>query len=404
VPRKAPLDQAAIHLYLHRYLPSCMVPSSIVGVSSIPTNHNGKVDRAKLQAMHQSDAVARHPCGSELLDRVSAIWCEVLDLPHVAPDESFFELGGDSLSAALLVIRLEQEFKNAPSLSDLLEHPTIARLTQLLSSESAPKKQLIARLQPDGDRSPLFCIPGADGQLLVFRHFTERIGTDQPVFGVPPCGLEGAEPNRTIEEIAARAVGEIRSVRSHGPYRLAGFSAGGVVAFEMARQLQAVGEPVSVVLLIDSFPGLPPSNSLMGCLLFHLKHLASLPAREWGPQVQQRAKVGWIKMRAALRGAPREQRWAEGFKLSPNATRVALANLDALRAYRFQPSPINAVLLRASIQPYPAAVGEDFGWKKHCQAGFKVATVPGTHIDCLGPRHIETFVRTVRTLLDQSAR
>jgi thioesterase domain-containing protein/acyl carrier protein len=380
-----------------------MIPCSIVGVSPISINDNGTIDRPAPHAMQETEALSQGS-RSELVDRVSAIWREVLHLPYVGGDESFFEIGGDSLSAALLVIRLEQEFTNALSLSDLLEHPTITRLTQLLSSTGAPKKQLIARLQADGGRPPLFCMPGADGQLLVFRHFAERIGADQPVFGVSPVGLEGAEPDRTIEEIAARAVAEIRSVRSQGPYQLAGFSAGGVVAFEMARQLQAVGEEVSLVLLVDSFPGLPPSNSLTGSLLFHLKHLATLPAHEWGPEVHQRAKVGWVKIRAALRGAPPEQRWAQGFNLSPNATRVALANLAALKAYKFRPSPINAVLLRASIQPYPASVGDDFGWRTYCQAGFQVMTVAGTHIDCLGPRHIVPFVRTIRALLDQYSR
>jgi amino acid adenylation domain-containing protein len=399
VPSHPPVSRNEILTELRRHLPAAMVPSALVIVPALPMTANGKVDRGKLQAIKTSIPITAGACHGQVIDRISAIWREVLHLDIVGVHDNFFDLGGDSLAAVLLFIRLEEQFENAPPLATLLEHPTIAGLARLLGPDAAPKKSLLVRLQPNGDRRPLFCVPGADGQLLVYRHLAATIGNDQPLYGVQPRGLDGSTPDGTIEESAARGIRELRRVQPSGPYRLVGFSTGGVIAFEMARQFHKMGERVGALLLIDSFPGYPPAPSLMSRLSVHARHLASLPHRDWPKHVRERAKVARIKLRGVLRRAPAEQRWTDGLKLTPHAARVALSNLQALKMYEPKPYPGNAVLLRASIQHRLRQAGDDLGWKSLCSTGFQVVRVPGTHADCLTPPHVTSLAQAVRAQL-----
>jgi pyochelin synthetase len=401
VPRNGTIDKSAVRAHLKQHLPPPMVPSSYVAVGSLPTNANGKVDRAMLKTVARSEPAAAAGAEEQLTARISRIWGDVLHLPHVGRHDNFFELGGDSLAAVLLFIRLEQEFGNVPPLADLLEHPTVAELALLLAPRRASSKGLVVGLQTGGTRRPLYCLPGADGQLLVFRHLAKSIGRDQPLYGLEPRGLDGSEPDRTIEEMAARGVRELRHVQPSGPYGLAGFSAGGVVAFEMARRLVKMGERVSPLLLIDSFPGFPLGPSFFSRVIFQTRQLASLHWWEWPRRIGEEAKVASVKLRGVLRNAPTERHWTEGLNLTPDVARVAVATCQALKTYVPQAFPGNAVLLRASIQPRVRGVGGDMGWRKLCQSGLRVMRVRGTHTDCLGPRYITSLARTVRMLLEQ---
>jgi amino acid adenylation domain-containing protein len=401
VPRNGSIDKSAIRAHLKNHLPAQMVPGSFVAVESLPINANGKVDRAKLKAMQMLEPASAVGAEKILTARVSRIWGEVLHLPYVGPHDDFFELGGDSLTAVLLFIRLEQEFSNVPPLAALLEHPTVADFVRLLASGCDSREALVVELQPVGNRPPLFCLPGADGQLLVFRHLARNIGRDQPLFGIAPQGLDGCEPDRTIEEMAARGVRELKRAQPSGPYRLAGFSAGGVIAFEMARQLHEMGNRVGILLLIDSFPGLPFAPSFVSRMIFQVRYVASRPWRELPAYFGEKAKAASIKVRGMLRRAPAEWNLIDGLNQMPNAARVAQATYLALKAYVPRPYPGNAVLLRASIQPRVRRVGEDMGWQKLCKCGLRVIRVCGTHSDCLGPRYVASLARTVRMSLAQ---
>jgi amino acid adenylation domain-containing protein len=402
VSRNASIKPKEIRSELRKHLPAAMVPGSIVLVASLPMTANGKIDRARLQQPDAYRPIETDRVNEQTIDRISAIWRDVLHLSQVGPHENFFDVGGDSLAAVLLSIRLEQQFKHVPWLANLLENPTIAGLARRLDLDAAKEKSLVVRMQPNGDRPPLLCVPGADGQLLVFRHLAAAIGNDQPVYGIQPHGLDGAAPDSTIEESAARNIRELRRIQPSGPYRLAGFSTGGVVAFEMARQFQELGECVDSLMLIDSFPGYPPTYSLMNRLSVHARHLVSLPYRDWPRHLRERSNVAWIKFHGLLRRASAEQRWTDGLHLTPNAARVALTNMRALQTYRPQPYPGKAVLYRAAIAPRLRQIGDDLGWKAICQEGLKVVRVSGTHANCLVFPHISSLALAMRMQLDKA--
>lgn len=402
VPRHKLINEGKVRAYLRQHLPTSMVPSSLVAVRSLPMSANGKIDRTRLGTLLDSAPTAADGTAETLIDRLAAIWRDVLHLQKVAPHENFFDLGGDSLSAAVLFIRLEREFENAPSLTDLLEHPTVAELAQLLGPDCVPKKGLVARLQPEGTRTPLFCLPGIDGRFLVYRELVDELGRDQPVYGLEPYGLDGSEPDRSIEDTAVRLVRELRRVQPAGPYRLAGYSTGGVTAFEMARQLQRLGQHVSLLLLLDTYAGLPPTPSFAGLVSLHIRHLARLPYREWPAHLNERSKIIGATLHGVLKRKSRDERWADKLNLTANALRVALANRQALSKYVLQPYSGKVLLFRASMRPEIWEGEKDLGWQRVCSTGLQIVPVRGTHADCLSLRHIVEIAGAIRTLLNAS--
>jgi thioesterase domain-containing protein/acyl carrier protein len=170
-------------------------------------------------------------------------------------DDDFFELGGDSLLASRLFARIRQMFGINVPLVVLMKAPTIRQLAPVIRNyASSGSSGCVVTIQTGGSRPPLFCAHGQSGNLLMYRSLAQNLGADQPVYGLQPPGLDGKlAPLTQIEDMAAIYVDEIQVVQQHGPYFLAGYCMGGAIAFEMAQQLHARGEPVGLVALLDSY-------------------------------------------------------------------------------------------------------------------------------------------------------
>jgi amino acid adenylation domain-containing protein len=236
-------------------LPSYMVPSHIVVLDSFPIASSGKVDRNALPPPYREEArpaAFRAPsddCERELL----AIWQEVLKIPNIGIDDDFFDLGGDSLQALTVLLEIEAQLGRSLSPTTLLQAPTIARLAEFIrASKGIEAFQSLVPLRASGSGVPLFLV----STYLVgmhYRHLVSDLKSDRPVFGLQSPPLDGKHRiPRTIESMAADYVTEIRRVRPHGPYFLAGHSFGGLVSFEIAQQLVREGECVSFLGLIDT--------------------------------------------------------------------------------------------------------------------------------------------------------
>jgi acyl transferase domain-containing protein/thioesterase domain-containing protein len=202
----------------------------------------------------QGDSVA---AGARTEDVLTRIWCKVLGSREIGPNDDFFELGGDSFTAIQLFSEINRVTgKNLP-LATLFEAPTIEKLAAVLGRESEGSSSgwsSLVPIQTGGTQPPLFLVHGAEGNILLYRQLVERLGPDQPVYGFQARGLDGAESFHTkVEEMAADYIRQLSAVQPHGPYRLGGYCLGGVVALEMADQLKASGEQVSLVALIESY-------------------------------------------------------------------------------------------------------------------------------------------------------
>ena len=186
--------------------------------------------------------------------QLMSIWKELLGIDSVAPDQNYFDLGGDSSLAVHLFAQIERVFNVKLPLATLFEAPTIEELARILRREarSSGWSPLVA-IQAAGSRPPFFCVHGAGGNVLIYRDLARRLGSDQPFYGLQAPGLDGScPPLARVEDMAALYAKEIRRVQPSGPYFLGGYCLGGTIAFEIARQIQAQGERVALLAMFDT--------------------------------------------------------------------------------------------------------------------------------------------------------
>jgi acyl carrier protein len=224
-------------------------------MDSLPMNSNGKVDRRSLppargRPLLEHDYVAPQ---SPLQWRISQVWEEILDIRPVGIRDNFFDLGGHSLLAARMVDRLEEVLGRSIPLSILFQAPDVENLADIIFQRSEDLRLPLLKVQSDGSKTPLFFLHGDYGSggfycLELSRH----LGTDQPFYAMPPCGLDGQTIPPSYEEMADLHLRALRAFRPHGPYLLGGTCNGGLVAFEMARRLVASGEKVDLLVLVGA--------------------------------------------------------------------------------------------------------------------------------------------------------
>ncbi len=243
--------------FLRQTLPDYMLPAGYVSLSTLPLTPNGKVDRRALPPPSADDVTVdddyvapRSPTEA----RLAKLWEETLGIRPIGVTTNFFELGASSLAAARLFTRISREFKKDIPLSLLYEAPTIECLAQdLQSGEHVERWRSLVAIRPQGNKSPLFCVHGGGGGVLFTRNLVRHLNPDQPFYGLQSEAVHGYRlSNRQIEEMAARYISEILSIQPRGPYFLAGYCFGGIVAFEMACQLEAKGQRVALVALFNA--------------------------------------------------------------------------------------------------------------------------------------------------------
>ncbi len=282
---------------LGKQLPEHMVPSSFVALAQMPVTANGKLDRAALpapsasnqlrrEAPPKADKVAEMAAGkaaakasrngaavspqaasdasraenyappSDTLEvELIEIWEEVLGVKHIGIRDDFFQLGGHSLLAARMFARIAEKLKKNLPFATLFRGATIEQLAQVIRAEGWTSHwSVLVPIQEHGDKPPLFLVHGLQGNVLSFYGFRHHIPADQPLYGIQAAGLNtGRAVCVDIPGMAELYIKEMRSLQPHGPYYLGGFSAGGLVAYEMACQLAEVGERVEFLALFDSY-------------------------------------------------------------------------------------------------------------------------------------------------------
>ncbi len=252
-------DPESFKAHLAERVPSYMVPPTFVLLDELPLNANGKLDRKQLPRPVFTARSRREP--ETALERaITGVFAEVLGVDAVGMDDSFFELGGNSLVATRAATRLGEELGFRVPVVWLFTAPTPAGLTaQVLAQQSgaqaAPESafDVLVPLRP-GSGAPLFCIHPFGGIAWSFAGLAAHLDGDRPIYGLqsPALGSEETLPDST-EKWALRYLEEIRGVQPEGPYHLLGWSLGGVLAHAIAVQLQAEGERVELLAMMDSY-------------------------------------------------------------------------------------------------------------------------------------------------------
>lgn len=253
----ATIDTDAVRVYLSSRLPEYMMPASFMLLDALPLTPNGKLDRKALpQPERQSRAAYVEPV-TQIEQKLAALWQQILGLERVGLHDNFFEIGGDSLSAAEMLARFPEHFSMELPLSSLFEASTIAGLAgylQRADSLSDPLGSLLP-LRLSQQQRPLFCIHPVVGISWGYANMLRHLDGKLPVYGLQSHGLRGKTSlPESIEEMAADYLVQIRRKQPHGPYRLLGWSLGGLIAHAIAAQLQAQGEHVECLAMMDSYP------------------------------------------------------------------------------------------------------------------------------------------------------
>ncbi|HSU68226.1 MAG TPA: amino acid adenylation domain-containing protein, partial [Tepidisphaeraceae bacterium] len=334
----------------------------------------------------------RHETEREL----ARIWRELLGVESLSIDDSFFDLGGHSLLAVRMMHEVKRQFGRPLPLARLFTAPTIAKLAAALDAgeTAAPANELVVQLRAGDGRPPLFCLPGAGGHAFSFLALARRAAEGQPIYGLHFRGLDlaGGVQDR-IEDMAAGFLQQVRAIQPGGPYRFAGYSFGGVVAYEMARQLVAAGERVDLVALFDGHtPGAkrlrPPHERLM-------IHAGSLLEGGWrGAARYLLERVTRLRHRARPASLRSDDGPPDDSPLADAIRRVGRAAEHAFETYRPQPYPGKIVLFRAASRPewHRFLVDRPFnGWDEFVRGGVDVHPVPGTHYTLLQEPNVQVI-------------
>jgi amino acid adenylation domain-containing protein len=243
---------------LARQLPGHMIPSAFVTLSDLPLTAHGKIDRQSLPDPDTSRSKSGQPYvapQTETEKTLTAIWARLLEVERVGIRDNFFMQGGDSLSAVRLMAEIEQATGAKIPLRALFQYGTVQKLAELVDGQQERAVPLpLVLLREGGEARPLFFVHPAEGTVFGYLGIAQLLPEEHPFFGLQAPGLEGeAPPLRSVEAMATCYVEAIRKVQPNGPYLLAGWSFGGLVAFEMAQQLRAAGEETAWLGLFDSF-------------------------------------------------------------------------------------------------------------------------------------------------------
>lgn len=241
--------------FLRRKLPAQMLPSVFVALDEFPINRNGKVDRPSLPAPdpERTDVSGAYVKPRDPLEyQLAQIWEELFDIRPIGIRDDFFDLGGHSLLSVRMIDRVEQVIGKKLSLAALFSGATIENLARvLLKQESESAKSPLIEIQAGGSKKPFFYLHGDfNGGGLYCRSLARHLGSDQPFYALQPHGLDEQSIPETIEAMAEYHLKTLRKFQPEGPYLLGGHCNGGLIAFEMARQLEAEGAKVELLVMI----------------------------------------------------------------------------------------------------------------------------------------------------------
>lgn len=414
-------DEPALRRFAAGQLAYFKVPRVIRVLQEIPKGATGKIQRigmAERLGLRPIDDSAiqktefRAP-STPMQHRLARIWSEVLAMKNIGVDDTFFAMGGNSLLATTLMVRVTRELGAQLSLVDFMESPTIAGIERRIEGEMAGRmqdnsSQMIVAVQPQGNLPPLFCYPGRDGSLIGFWNLARCLGLEQPVFAFTANNAGSPAPAISVEKIASDCVRLLRERRNQGPYFLLGNCFGGFVTLEMARQLLSDGEKVSMLVMLDCFNHDWRRNLPFAPLLahktkhaltrsrFHVKNLISLNTEQRAAYLRERIerfgnewRIGFLQYVydwSAYRNKP----------IPRIASHIRHANRWAERHYRRQ-AYSGEVTLFKTLDPaggiFPAPL---MGWEGLLQGKVVSHSLPGAHLQMLSEPTVGRVAQVLR--------
>jgi amino acid adenylation domain-containing protein len=320
-PSDALIDTGDVRRRLAEKLSPASVPSGIVFLDAIPLTPGGKVDRRALIALSGStpkpDPVPPADLHEEI---VLGVWKEVLQRPSISVLDNYFDIGGTSLQAAAVVARLDAAFGRPVSVNDLIRHQTVRNLARHLGTGAQESSRgYLVPLRQETAHPTLSVVHEHSGSAAGYFHLARHLGKTCRTFGIQTADLDPLPKFGSIEEMAGQYLNEIKSVQQDGPYNILGFCLGGVIAFEIARQLSARGDEVGFLGIVGitpyDFPNLASrealrlwnlrsDRSLRGKIRYHLARSSGLGGGARPRYLAEKARSAWLNAWSGRFDAP----------------------------------------------------------------------------------------------------
>ncbi len=402
------LTPAAWKQLLKAHLPGYMVPEYYVSLDEFPLTPNAKVDKnsltvpeSMLHRTHESTAVTPTEA------TVTAIWKEALKNEHIALDDNFFEIGGHSLVAAQVMHRIHQATGKKLPLAILFESATVRTLAAALDrKEGNLSYKSLVPIRPTGTKAPLFLVHGAGLNVLMFSPLVKYFDDDQPLYGIQALGLDGKKIEAdTMEGIAALYNQEILEANLGDEYAIVGYSLGGILAFEMAKQLKAAGKKVKLIGMVDTFIDnedyhLSTINQYKTKILRQPKKLTFIIQnllKDPKETLHYQAYISKIKLKSMLGKAVME----ESKELSLE-DKINQHYEKAYLHYKLTPYDDVICLFRVSKRIYYIDDPVYLGWRPYAPKGMIVTNIPGDHKTFLLPPNDQVFAKKLQKVLNKS--
>jgi thioesterase domain-containing protein/acyl carrier protein len=381
-------------------LPEAMVPTVFLFFDRLPRTVSGKVDRQALPAAPRRLVASRPPASlpqTPVELALAEIWKDLLGVDQVGTEDHFFDLGGDSLQASVLMARMEVRFMRKLPLSVLLQQDTLGGLARLIEGESGVVPQgLLVTIQPQGDKPPVFFIPGIGGETLVLRDLAANLGSERPLYGLQGAGAGGSARNLNwIEQAADEYEGAVRAAWPHGPFILVGYSFGGHLALETARRLAARSKTAPLVVLIDTYPPVPKRNTtLIKRVRIYFNNLGGLKGvREVAGYFRDRLQRIYLRLIRSRLVGPIAIQMSVPDRSPASAAQISLA------AYRPAPYPGRVVLFKASQREWYVDWDPMDAWKEFISGELEIHTLPGEHDNLVKNPYVIELARQLHEVL-----
>lgn len=402
-------------LALARTLPDYMIPHAIVAISHFPLTRSGKIDRKALPSLIASptesvpkviDFVAPR---NETERFLAEMWKETLGLDMVSIHSNFFELGGYSLIAVKVMLAIEKHRGVRLPLSTLFENPTIEKLAKLISGDDEQIKwDSLVPIQTTGTKPPIYLVHGGGLNVLVFQSMAQYLDDDQPVYAMQALGLNGETTLfDNMEEIAEKYIQEILTVNPDGPYYLAGYSLGGKIVYEMAKQLLEMNKEVGMVGIFDTVGSNNGHEDNWWKYLgqkfarqfrkipFFVKSFLSYPSETLAYQ----RLILMEKIKKAVNDKTHNN--LESFTYNED---IPISYLNAYDNYRIEPLDIEIDLFRVTKRLYFLDDLKYLGWNAFAKRGVKVHDVPGDHRTFILPPYDKVLAAVLQDCLNKKVR